>query len=363
MRPTHTTHTKFSSTSDARRPRLRLALAAGAVVVGTIASTVGSSSAAAFPWWWFVVKPTTTTTQAPAPTTTTVAPTTTTTAAPTTTTTQPAPTTTTTQPAPTTTTPPPVPSNACTTTPLKADGTPWQCTFADDFNGTQLDRSKWLVQTTAQSGYSIGQECYVDDPDNLAVRNGNLELTVRREAAPFACKDGSKPAYTTQFTAGSVNTLGKFSQTYGRFEVRAKFPAATVQGLHGAIWMWPDDSLKYGTWPLSGEIDIAEVYSKYNDRAIPFIHAWPHKMNYTNNYCTLQVTEFQSYVLEWTPTNLTISFNGKVCVKDTRTTSQPFDHPFMLALTQGLGIGGNAPDVNTVQVPATMTIDYVRAWK
>ena len=42
--------------------------------------------------------------------------------------------------------------DACGTQPLKADGTPWQCTFVDDFSGTTLDRTKWLPVTAFVTG-------------------------------------------------------------------------------------------------------------------------------------------------------------------------------------------------------------------
>jgi beta-glucanase (GH16 family) len=134
--------------------------------------------------------------------------------------------------------------------------------------------------------------------------------------------------------------------------------------------MWPDNPVKYGPWPLSGEIDVAEVYSQYNDRAIPFVHYWPGKTSQTNNYCTLTVTNFHTYVVEWTTTNIKITFDGKVCVNETitpwgMTAPAPFDQPFMLALMQGLGVGGNRldPAKPPSAFPATMEVDWVKAWK
>jgi hypothetical protein len=41
----------------------------------------------------------------------------------------------------------------------------------------------------------------------------------------------------------------------------------------------------------------------------------------------------------------------------------PFDQPFFLALTQALGIGGNAFNPATTPLPATTQIDYVRIWQ
>src|SRR2546423_241135 len=67
----------------------------------------------------------------------------------------------------------------------KPDGSAWLCTFDDEFDGSSLDTSKWVVQTTAASSFHSGAECFVNTPDNVAVAGGSLSLTVRREAAPF----------------------------------------------------------------------------------------------------------------------------------------------------------------------------------
>src|ERR1041384_3684457 len=71
----------------------------------------------------------------------------------------------------------------------KPDGSAWKCTFTDEFNGTALDTSKWVVQTTAASGFHNGPECFVNSPNNISEANGVLSLTARREAAPFTCAD------------------------------------------------------------------------------------------------------------------------------------------------------------------------------
>jgi hypothetical protein len=43
--------------------------------------------------------------------------------------------------------------------------------------------------------------------------------------------------------------------------------------------------------------------------------------------------------------------------------SQPFDQPFMVVLTQALGITTNEFDPATTPLPATTQVDYVRVWK
>jgi beta-glucanase (GH16 family) len=253
----------------------------------------------------------------------------------------------------------------------KADGSAWRCTFNDEFAGTSLDRSTWFVQTSAVSGFGSHDDCYVDDPDNIAVRNGVLELSVLKEASPFVCNVPKRgDAYTTQYTSASINTYQRWAQAFGRFEIRAKFPASPVKGLHGAFWLWPDNPNKYGPWPMSGEIDIAEVFSQYNDRAIPYFH-YLSTGTVTNNYCTLdRVDDWHTYTLEWTTTALTVSYDGKVCLSHkiapaaVGTAPQPFDSPFIMALMEGMGVGGNSVSAaNLPPTPATMTVDYVRVWQ
>ena len=319
------------------------------LVMGAMLAATAMPAGAARPWWWRT-------------TTTTKAPTTTTTAAPPTSTTAPSTTTT----APTTTTTTTVPGDPCGGVSIpKATGGTWTCSFSDEFDGSALDRTKWLPQQTATSNYTSGAECFVDDPDNIAVAGGSLRLTVRKETAPMSCGKVSN----TMYTGGMVSTHTKFSQAFGRFEFRAKFANVKVKGLQGAIWLWPDNPLKYGAWPYSGEIDVAEVYSLYADRAIPFLHYATYSTKVTNNYCLIDTTQFHTYLLEWTTTGIRISFDGKVCVDDPITplspllSPQPFDHPFMVALTQGLGVTGNAFDPAVTPLPGTMEVDYVRVWK
>lgn len=273
--------------------------------------------------------------------------------------------------------PPSVDANAATTpscggeTVYKSVFRQWVCTFDDEFDGASLDTSKWIVQTTAATGYHNGPECFVNSSNNVSVSGGTLNLTVRKEAAPFTC---ASPAgnYTTQYTSGEVSTWGLFSQTYGRFEIRAKFPAATVAGLQESLWLWPQNPNTYGAWPRSGEIDVAEAFSQYPDRAIPYVHYVPKgtDSNSTNTNCMISnLNAFHTYVVVWTSTRIVISYDGNVCLSDAWEPApplrkpEPFDQPFIIALTQALGVGSNSFDAAATPLPATTSIDYVRVWR
>ena len=270
---------------------------------------------------------------------------------------------------------PPADGDECGPTVLKSDGSPWKCTLVDDFDGTSLDRSLWTAQQTAVTGWKNADECYVDDPANVQVSDGTLKIHTRRAAEPFTCKS-PRGDYTSQFTSASISSWNAFTQAYGRFEFRAKMPDTKVPGIHSALWMWPENDRKYGLWPLSGEIDIAEFYSLYPDRAIPMLHydgpmaglSGALDAGRTNNYCTFEPSEWTTYVAEWTTWGITISYGDQVCLRHQwnpnapLSGSQPFDQPFMLAISQGLGLGANAATAKTPAL-STMEVDWVKVWK
>ena len=259
----------------------------------------------------------------------------------------------------------------CGTPVDKPGGGRWTCTFVDNFRGKHLDPDKWLIQSTALTGFRNNQECY-GSADNVVVDKGVLRLTVRSEAAPFVCQD-PRGAFSTQYTGSMVTTWKRFSQTYGRFEIRARMPDVKVAGIHSALWLWPQDEAKRGGKPMAGEIDVAEYYSVHPDRLIPYIHYTPAAPDpaVTNNECLVDdPAAWHTYLLEWTTKKLTISYDGKTCLVNRWNPAAPlakpapFDQPFIIALTQSLGVATTANQPNTATpLPATMQVDYVRVWK
>ncbi|HET7735686.1 MAG TPA: glycoside hydrolase family 16 protein [Nocardioidaceae bacterium] len=253
----------------------------------------------------------------------------------------------------------------------KPDGTEWRCSFADEFDGRRLSDARWTRMTTAATSWTGGPECYLDSGPNVRLRDGKLLLTVRQEAQSFLC-DRVLLDSMSEYTGGSISTYGRFSQIYGRYEFRAAFPRARTTGLHSALWLYPVKQAYAGLVPKSGEIDVAEFYTRYPGRVIPFLHYTGDfvDQNRTNNYCFVRKPwRFHTYLLVWTPASIRIAYDGKTCLKNSRWTPlllqrpAPFDHPYAINLTQALGIGHNPFSPSRTELPATMRVDYVRVWK
>lgn len=264
-------------------------------------------------------------------------------------------------------------ASACGDEPPRPGSGHWVCTFADDFDGDHLDRSKWTVTTSQESTFRNGPECYVDDPDTVSVADGVLRLSTIHVPQPVACPWGSgagRPA-VTPYLSGMVSTRDKFAQTYGRFEIRAAFPQVSARGVGSAVWMWPQDQV-HGRGGASGEIDLVEHYSGSTPdmgmATVKYLPRFSEKPPQTG--CRIdEPGDFHVYAVTWSARLITITYDGQVCLAaqwdpaPPLRAPEPFDHAFNIALTESLGIGSTALQPWLVTFPQSMKVDYVRAWR
>jgi len=161
--------------------------------------------------------------------------------------------------------------------------------------------------------------------------------------------------YGLDYSAGMLNTIGSFSQTYGYFEARVKFAAG--KGIHDAFWMLPIDGS--GAY----EIDVGEQRGSEPSNVMNVIHAIDegrdisHSKGYTIPTAT---TEFHVYAVDWEPDYITFYIDG-VAVR-TLPTWPGLDVPmYLLASIGGGGSYAGVPD-GTTPFPAKMEVDYIRAY-
>jgi beta-glucanase (GH16 family) len=244
----------------------------------------------------------------------------------------------------------------------------WTLVWSDEFNapnGSAVDASKWVSETGGNGWGNQELEYYTNRPHNAHQQDGNLVIKVMNEK--FTGPDG----VTRDYTSARLKTLGKFSQTYGRFEARIKIPRG--QGIWPAFWMLGNDIDKPG-WPACGEIDVMENIGK--EPAL--VHGTIHGPGYSGeagigspyNLADKKpfADDFHVYAVEWGPN--AIRFYVDKDLYATRTpadlpkgTKWVYDHPFFLLLNVAVGGGwpGN-PDATSV-FPQTMLVDYVRVYR
>lgn len=243
-------------------------------------------------------------------------------------------------------------------------------TWHDEFAGSAIDRSRWTfdIGTGADRGLTgwgnNELEYYTDRAQNASVSGGMLRITTLKESYAGSA-----------YTSARMTTRGLFSQAGGRFEIRAALPLG--RGLWPAIWMLPEADA-YGGWAASGEIDIMEARGQQPGRVEGTIHyggSWPGNTRSSSIYAFpggQSISAFNTYALEWdiAPTPVMRWYvNDVIYGSQTQwwssggTYPAPFDQPFHLLLN--LAVGGNyvgSPDATT-PFPATMQVDYVRAYR
>jgi beta-glucanase (GH16 family) len=261
----------------------------------------------------------------------------------------------------------------------------WVKTWGDEFNAGSSDLNGFNYDTvdTVGGGWGNGEkQTYTNSTQNVSVSTDGSTGIGALHIDAIATGTGAGETYTS----GRIKTNTLFSQAYGLFEFRAKFPAGT--GLWPALWMMPRDSA-YGGWPNSGEIDVFE--SKGQDSTL--VQGSHHSGTSSNALDTQTLTYSQSgkepagfstgdwhtYDLQWIPgsVNHPGSLNWYVDGIKYETQSgnwvipagapagdkdAPFDKPFYILMN--LAVGGNYVG-NPSLAPGTydMQVDYVRAYQ
>ncbi len=271
----------------------------------------------------------------------------------------------------------------------------WELVWSDEFDGDQLDETKWGYEVNCWGGGNNEQQCYTDRTDNTFLSDGILHI--RAQVEEFTGIDGSEDwdnadqlgTKTLPYTSGRIRTKGLGDWTYGRFEARALLPYG--QGMWPAIWMLPTDNT-YGGWAASGEIDIMEavnlktVYSPDNNAVHGTLHygsEWPANVSsgtFLQLFDEHPADFFHVYALEWEEgemrwyvddvhyaTQRADGWFSQVVGDDGSLTNlvgnEPFEQPFHLIMNVAVGGAwpGN-PDATTV-FPQEMLVDYVRVYE
>lgn len=251
--------------------------------------------------------------------------------------------------------------------PEQACGNEWELVWEDDFNGTTLDPAKWNVLLRENSKH---HELQYYLPDEVYVENGMLRIRSRER------NFGSM-----KYTSGRLDTSGKFSPVYGRFEIRGRLPVG--KGLWPAYWLYPQhrnwemeyimseavangkESMIPEERPWYSEIDIMEFlghepnvlygtlhYYTFDGQKKTSSGTWTGPVNYSD--------DFHIYALEWEPDSIRWYIDDQLI----HATTSGIPHtPHYLIINTAIGGSWPGNPDSTTHFPQFHDIDYVKVFQ
>lgn len=232
----------------------------------------------------------------------------------------------------------------------------WALVFSDEFDGTELDQSKWgttmeYVGTAGRRFHNPYYLSYTLD-DEVRLKDGLLQLRTDRRSI-----EGDEPKGSYFFTQGMVSGHDRFVFTYGYIEIRAKFPGG--KGMWPCFWLMAQEH----TWPP--EVDIAEYYGGQRKMHHGIAHGTMHDplWDSTGDSETQFEDTWRTFAFEWSPGRAVWFVDGEVR-KITEADHVP-SVPMYVVLSNSVGskVGPSSePDEKTI-FPNSFDIDYVRIYQ
>ena len=242
--------------------------------------------------------------------------------------------------------------------PIKKD---YKLVWSDEFEGTELDETKWEYQLGDGSEYGLwrwgNEEDQFYKKENASIVNGTLRIKAIREDVG-----------NYDYSSARIRTLDKIDFKYGRVE--ASIRMANTGGLWHAFWMLPSHPTK--SWPISGEIDIMEYVGNSPNEVLNTIHFADQfgKHNQLGDPESIATdNNFHIYAIEWDENKLTwyrdsVETYSVLRTNETVSNTWPFDAQFHLLLNTAVGgnLGGTI-NVQELQTAKYMEVDYVRVYQ
>lgn len=230
-----------------------------------------------------------------------------------------------------------------------------QLILSDEFNGTNLDTSKWNAVEQHRSPGNNGVD-YWYKADNVSVSDGALGLAISRLG-------------TDSYGGARVDTQGKFNFTFGTIEYRMYVPPTI--GHLAAAWLQATNGLTPGgavdgTARDGAEIDIAETFSTTDQYGVT-VHwdgygADHQQSNTVVEAPRLHRSHWHTFTLNWSPTQMTFGYDGTVVrtITDPDLISQVDEFAIVSneVIPYAQGDIHNAP----LDASSTVLVDYIRIW-
>jgi beta-glucanase (GH16 family) len=228
----------------------------------------------------------------------------------------------------------------------------WELTFQEECDQPTVNTFKWNTRYTG-SGTRFDHYSWSGSyasAQNVSLAAGLCRLTVER-----------RPSGARQYATGVLDSGGKFEQLGGFFEVRMRAPRGV--GLRGVAQLasaqrWPplvDVARINGSDPtrLSQQLTYKNAEGKTDTFSLPVARG-PDRS-----------ADLHTYGLDWDHTRGVLSFyvDGVKTGESPAEVGRQLTTALKFELTVHAAIeGGETPDATTA-LPATMEVDWIRAWR
>ena len=224
----------------------------------------------------------------------------------------------------------------------------------DEFEGAVLNTNKWVLGI---EGWRGRQPAWFN-PANVTVHDGQLHLTMRKEAVP---EELTKHGYH-DYASAALHT--RVRSSYGYYEVKAR---PMNSGGSSSFWFSNEDHQANPGW--STEVDVFELCGKNpaKDRSYHMtLHAWqtPQEKRHWQVGTSWEAPwrfaeEFHVFGFEWGRHEMRWYVDGMV-VHTVQNTHwhQPL---FLIFDSETMPEWFGMP--NDADLPSTFSVEYVRAWK
>lgn len=239
----------------------------------------------------------------------------------------------------------------------------WKMTFNDDFDGSEIDISKWNYY-----GANYWDKKSRFSKDNTYVKDGTARLKFEKSKGRHNDDPEGKE---TEYATGFLDTYGKWVQKYGYFESRMKLPDAP--GVWPAFWTMPDRGLETGPqWKRQStekdgmEFDIMEHLTRWGPYRYTIAMHWDgygkgHKATGASSvYFNPDKDGYVTAGVLWEPGKVVYYSQGKEVARWETDRIPNVPANMMYTLPAG-GWDNNALDDK--QLPVEFHIDYVRVWQ
>ncbi len=234
------------------------------------------------------------------------------------------------------------------------DGSSYTLVFEDDFNGSELDSSKW---ERCPEWHRQDLNNYWDDDMSWLDGEGNLIIGMEYDSV------------TDRYNSGAIRSKGIFEQQYGYFEIRCT--VNNIPGYWTAFWLMSDSVNSELNGGVDGtEIDIYES-AYFKDGLIQHTLNWDgygaaHKSEGVKVPADVYDGRYHTFSLLWTEQEYVCYIDGRETWRtDAAAAGGTSAVPAYMKISSEMGgwtFWGGDGIVNPRKLPDYIKVDYVRVY-